>query len=293
MSASRVALVTYAGKPSLTADDQLFQTALQAEGIDARPVHWDAAQAWESFDAVVIRSPWDYYKRFDAYSGWLDRLEAVGARVFNPVALLLWNSSKTYLRQLDDAGILVPPTEWVTRGNTVALAELMRRRHWDEVVVKPVMSATAYHTYRIGPVVSDNDQRTADELCAARDVMIQPYLAEVATAGELSLLFFDSRFSHAVLKRPKQGDFRVQSDFGGTVEPAVPSAQIVAEAGRALAAAPAATLYARVDGCVVGGHFMLMELEVVEPCLFFEYDTAASSRLVTALKRQLVETAAP
>jgi glutathione synthase/RimK-type ligase-like ATP-grasp enzyme len=289
MSAARVALVTYAGEPSLTADDQLFQAALRADGIDAQPVNWDSDQAWESFDAIVIRSPWDYYKRFAEYSRWLDRLEAVSARVFNPTTLLRWNSNKIYLRQLDEAGILVPPTAWVTQGETVALADLMQQRHWEEVVVKPTVSATAYHTYRMGPSVSADDQRKVDELCATRDVMIQPYLSEVASAGELSLLFFDGRFSHAVLKRPKRGDFRVQSDFGGTVEPAVPGAQIVAEAARVLAAAPARTLYARVDGCVVGGHFMLMELEVVEPCLFFKYDSAAASRMVTALKRKLVE----
>ncbi|HWA14817.1 MAG TPA: hypothetical protein VG817_00190, partial [Gemmatimonadales bacterium] len=242
---ARIALVTYSGEPSLTSDDQQFQAALRAEGFEAEPVNWDADEQWASFDAVIIRSPWDYYKRFVAYSAWLDRLEAVGARVFNPVPLLRWNSDKSYLRQLDAAGVLVPPTEWVAAGDSVNLDDLKRRRDWGQVVVKPTVSATAYHTYRLGPQIGTGEQDRVNELCASRDIMIQPYLDEVATAGELSLLFLGGEYSHAVLKRPRVGDFRVQSDFGGTVEPASPSARIVDEAMRVLAAAPHSSLYAR------------------------------------------------
>lgn len=282
-----VALVTYAGAARLTADDQLFQSALAAAGMDPVVVTWDAPARWSDFDAVVIRSPWDYYKRFDEYSAWLDQLEATGARVFNPVPLLRWNSTKRYLRALGESGLLVPPTEWIPQGETIDLTNLMRRRHWEEIVVKPTVSATAYHTYRIGPTVTADEQRQVDELTASREVMIQPYLAEVANAGELSLLFFDGEFSHAVLKRPKSGDFRVQTDFGGTVETITPPAPVIAEAARVLTAAPGRTLYARVDGCLVGGHFMLMELEAVEPCLFFEFDSGAAQRLAIKLRSHL------
>ena len=280
---STVALVTYAGEPALTADDRRLQDALASRGANARAVNWDADEAWDRFDAVIIRSPWDYYKRYEEFSSWLDGLEARGARVYNPVPLLRWNSTKAYLRQLDEAGIVVPPTAWIARGEQVSLRRLMRERHWETVVVKPTISATAYHTYRIGPQVTDEDQAKVDGLTASRDVMIQPYLDEVATAGELSLLFFNGTFSHAVLKRPRSGDFRVQTDFGGSVEPVTPSPQIIREAARVLAAAPAPTLYARVDGCIVGGHFMLMELEAVEPCLFFNYDEGAADRMAACL----------
>lgn len=278
-----VALVTYAGEPELTSDDRRLQTALAARGADARAVNWDATEDWNRFDAIVIRSPWDYYKRYDEFSAWLYRLEASRARVYNPVPLLRWNSTKAYLRQLDDAGVVVPPTVWIARGEQVSLCGLMQERHWETVVVKPTISATAYHTYRIGPLVTDEDQAKVDALTARRDVMVQPYLDEVASAGELSLLFFNGTFSHAVLKRPRTGDFRVQSDFGGSVESITPSPQVIAEAARVLTAAPEPTLYARVDGCIVGGHFMLMELEAVEPCLFFNYDDGAADRMAACL----------
>lgn len=289
MSRPNIALVTYSGEPTLTADDKLLQTALAAEGCDAVAVNWDAAVAWEVFDAIIIRSPWDYYKRYAEFVAWLDRLEAVGARVFNSAALLRWNSEKSYLRQLASAGVNVPPTEWVTQGSRVSLPELMRQRRWEQVVVKPTISATAYHTYRLGPDISAEDQARVDELTASRDVMIQPYLDEVASAGELSLLFFGGEFSHAVLKRPRSGDFRVQSDFGGSVEPVRPSAQVIAEAAQVLAAAPEPTLYARVDGCIVGGHFMLMELEIVEPCLFFIHDRQSAARLAHQVRELLAQ----
>lgn len=287
MTRPAVALVTYAGAPELTDDDRLFQQALLARGLEARPVDWDADVAWTGFDALVIRSPWDYYKRYDAFSAWLARLEQEGVRVYNSAALLRWNSSKAYLRQLESAGITVPPTAWIPAGTPLLLEHLMHERRWDQVVVKPTVSATAYHTYRVGPVVTSEARQQVEVLVAERDVMIQPYLDEVATDGELSLLFLDGTFSHAVLKRPKAGDFRVQSDFGGSVESITPAPHLVEEAARVLAAAPEPTLYARVDGCVVGGHFMLMELEVVEPCLFFEYAPGAADRLADALLARL------
>lgn len=282
-----VALVTYAGEPELTADDRLLQAALGAHGVDASAVDWDADADWTRFDAIVIRSPWDYYKRYDEFTAWLDRLERSGAPVYNPVPLLRWNSTKAYLRQLDESGVAVPPTAWFARGEHLALRRLMQERHWETVVVKPTISATAYHTYRIGPDVSAEDQRKVDDLVASRDVMVQPYLDEVASAGELSLLFFNGTYSHAVLKRPRWGDFRVQTDFGGSVESITPSPLIITEAARVVAAAPAPTLYARVDGCIVGGHFMLMELEAVEPCLFFAYDAGSADGLAAAMMHEM------
>lgn len=283
MKAPRVALVTYAGEPLLTADDQRLRHALASLGADARPVNWDADEAWDSFDAIVIRSPWDYHKRYEEFTAWLGRLESMGASVWNPVPVLRWNSTKDYLRQLEAAGVVVPPTAWIARGERVSLEGLMRERGWETVVVKPTISATAFHTYRIGPAVSAAEQRQVDQLSTHRDVMIQPYLHEVTTAGELSLLFLDGAFSHAVLKRPRAGDFRVQSDFGGSVEPVVPPPQVVAEAGKVLEQIPGRTLYARVDGCIVGDHFMLMELEVVEPSLFLRYEPESAARLAAAI----------
>lgn len=282
-----VALVTYAGLPDLSADDQLLHQALSAGGALPAVVRWDADAEWGAYDAVLIRSPWDYYKRHPQFLAWLDRLEQDGARVFNPVATLRWNADKWYMRDLGRAGVHVTPTAWLTRGSSVSLTTLMTEHQWQAIVVKPTVSATAFETFRVGPTVTPEDQRRVAALLRDRDLMVQPYLPAIALEGEYSLLFFGGEFSHAVLKQPKAGDFRVQNEFGGTVASASVESWLVDQAAVALAAAPEPTLYARVDGCVVEGRFMLMELELVEPCLFFAQDPGAASRFVSALESAL------
>jgi glutathione synthase/RimK-type ligase-like ATP-grasp enzyme len=253
-----VALVTCAAHPRLSPDDRLLLPALAAAGFDAVPRQWDAAgESWEEHAAVVVRSCWDYHLRPAEFHTWLDRLELAGARVLNAVPTLRWNADKRYLRDLEGAGLEVVPTAWVGEGPDATLAELVEERDWRHVVVKPVVSATAYETWRVGPVVTPEDERRFHRLTRRRAVMVQPYLESIEQ-GELSLVFLADRFSHAVLKRPQPGDFRVQTDFGGTVEPVRPAPGVVDDARRVLAAAPGRCLYARVDGCLVGGRTLTL-----------------------------------
>jgi len=285
-----VALVTCAAHPDLSPDDRLLRGALAASGF--RPVarSWDAAgEEWERYDAVVIRSCWDYHHRADEFVAWLDSLERRGARVFNPVPTMRWNARKTYLRDLSAAGVPVLPTAWVAQGEGTGLGEILRDRGWQVVVVKPTISATAFETWRVGPTLNLEDERRFAELVGRREVMIQPYLASIEDAGELSFIFLGGRFSHAVRKRPRPGDFRVQADFGGRVEPVRPSDHLIAQAASTLAAAPVACLYARVDACEVGGDLTLMELELIEPALFFREDPGACGRFIDALREALTD----
>jgi hypothetical protein len=261
-----IALVTCARLPQLTEDDRLLAAALQEGGAEARAVVWaDPTVDWTSFDAIVVRSTWDYHLRIDEFLAWLDQLEACDARVWNPVPLLRWNADKSYLRELDVPRV---PTAFVHRGGDVRAA--MREHGWHCAVVKPNVSATAFETFIID----------AEQPCqlATRDVLVQPFIDEVVRDGEWSLLFFGGVYSHAVLKRARAGDFRVQNDFGGTAEVRDPGAAIVESAARALAAAPP-TLYARVDGVVIAGVFTLMELELIEPVLFLREHPEAAARL--------------
>ena len=270
-----IALVTCSRLPQLTADDQLLAAELQAGGAlrdgaaQVRVVVWDDATVdWPSFDAIVVRSTWDYHLRIDEFLAWLDRLEACGARVWNPAPVLRWNANKSYLRELDVPRV---PTAFVPSGGDVGAA--MREHGWARAVVKPAVSATAFETR----VVEDRQS-----CLSARDVLVQPFVDEVVRDGEWSLLFFGGEYSHAVLKRAKAGDFRVQNDFGGTFETRQPSAAILEGAKRMLAAAPP-TLYARVDGVVIGEVFTLMELELIEPVLFLAEDAEAPARLARAV----------
>jgi glutathione synthase/RimK-type ligase-like ATP-grasp enzyme len=178
----------------------------------------------------------------------------------------------------------VIPTAWVAERDEASLADLAGARGWRHVVVKPSVSATAFETWRAGPIVTGEDEERFRRLTGERPALVQPYLPDIER-GEMSLVFLGGQYSHAVLKRPRAGDFRVQTDFGGTVEPIRPEEHVVAAASRVLAAAPGQTLYARVDLCLVNGRAQLMELELLEPALFFAHEPGAAARFADALVR--------
>src|SRR5215210_4101880 len=266
-----IALVTYAGQPALTADDGLLQSALEARGAQVTPVVWsDPAAPWAEFDAIVVRSCWDYFLRVGEFREWLDHLDVARAMVFNELGVLRWNTEKSYLRDLERCGVPVIPTQWIGAGESESLLDIRRRTGWSELVVKPAISGGAFRTWRASPGAEATDDARIGAMAADAVVMLQPLLDVFADEGEWSLVFVDGAYSHAVLKRPRSGDFRVQIGHGGTFEPVTPTTKVVAQAASALRAAPSshAPLYARVDGCIVDGALLLMELELIEPVLF-------------------------
>jgi len=282
-----VALVTYDARPEPTDDDRLLVDALSARGVSVRAIPWSDPDArWGAFDTVIVRSCWDYFLRADEFHAWLDRLEAGRARVHNDARILRWNADKTYLRELETRGIPVIPTRWIGAGSATSLEELRRETGWGELVVKPTVSGGAHRTWRSAPGAEAVDDARLAELVEAGAVMVQPLVEEIEREGEWSLVYFAGEFSHAVLKRPRSGDFRVQSEHGGTLEPVEPTASVIAAGQRAIAGIPfgdGPPLYARVDGCIVNGGLRLMELEVLEPELFLRCAPEAAGRLAEAL----------
>ncbi len=282
-----VALVTYDARTEVTDDDRLFVDALSARGVSVHAVSWpDPAAQWSSFDAVVVRSPWDYFLRAHEFHQWLDRLERERIPVHNDVRILRWNADKSYLRDVGARGVPVIPTRWLAAGATASLAELRRETGWSELVVKPTVSGGAHRTWRAAPGAESDDEVRLVEMVAEGAVMVQPLIAEIELEGEWSLVFFAGRYSHAVLKRPGTGDFRVQREHGGTLEAAEPAASVIAAAARTIGAIPfgeGPPLYARVDGCIVDGELLLMELEVLEPELFLRCAAESADRLADAL----------
>ena len=286
MSGAVVALATCEAVPDLVQDDRLLIPALAARGIAARPAVWDDdAVAWHEFDAVVIRSCWDYHFKVDRFEAWTRRLEADGIPLLNPPALLRWNARKIYLRDLADRGVAIVPTRFVD-GPGRPLDEILREAGWDQAVVKPVVSASAHETWRArrGDAA---DMERFERLVARMPLMVQPFVEEIARDGEWSLCFFGGRFSHAVLKQARSGDFRVQSDHGGTYTLMPASEGLIEAAAAALAGARAPTVYARVDGAVIDGALHLMELELLEPGLFLLLETAAAGRFADAIAAAL------
>jgi glutathione synthase/RimK-type ligase-like ATP-grasp enzyme len=280
----RVALVTCAAFPDLYEDDLLLSQALEELGISALPAIWsDAAIDWASFAALVIRTPWDYFERAAEFRAWLDARIASGVLMCNAGDILDWNYDKRYLQDLEAAGVPLVPTICIGRGEQADVAALASARGWNEIVVKPTIAGGAYRTYRF--LVEDAAAYTKeiDVTLADRGVLVQPFLSEVLSDGELSLLFFDGVYSHAVRKRPKAGDYRVQFQFGGTTESVEIEPALVAQARACVLAAPSLPVYARVDGVVKDGRFLLMELEVFEPLMFLASHPEAAGRFARAV----------
>ena len=270
-AAVRLALVTCERFPDLAPDDCLALPELAARGVEAEPVVWnDPAVLWERFDAAVVRSTWDYQRDPQRFRGWIDGLRIP---LWNPPHVLRWNLAKTYLLELP-----VPAVPTVLLGER-ELEAVLDERGWEQAVVKPAVSASADFTFRVrrGEPLPD-----LAPLRARGGVLVQPFLPEIQQ-GEWSFVFFGGRFSHALVKRPRSGDFRVQEQFGGLHQATQPAPELLQQAVRALQAAPGPTLYARVDGCVVDGRLLVMELELLEPSLSLSLNAAAPARFADAI----------
>ena len=292
LSQNRVALITYSGVPAITTDDRLLRDALVARGaeVDARP--WDARADWGSYHRIVLRSCWNFHHHPAEFLLWINEVkESHDGSLRNSPALVQWSVDKRYLLDLDARGIAIVPTIWVSAVDGEAapdLDALIAAQGWhDGAVVKPAISATAHQTWLVAPQrASEHQARFAALLASSPSgVMVQPFLPEIRD-GEWSLIFLGGEFSHAVVKRPADGDFRVQNDFGGTVERRDPEPSLIADARAVLHAAAIATdtqvediLYARVDGILRDGKLLLLELEVIEPALFFSHAPGAAARM--------------
>ena len=283
--AGNVGLVTYDKFPDLTDDDRPLIDEFKRVGFQAQPVRWDDMRIrWTDYDALVLRSCWDYHLRSAEFTKWLQHIEHAGVRLWNPYVVVRWNLHKRYLRQLASRGILIPHTVWINRGGHEPLSQIMQKAGWREAMVKPAISASATETWRTTVDGAADGARFA-ELALGNDLLVQEIVPEIAAVGEWSLVFIDGKFSHAAMKRPASGDFRVQSEHGGSAEPARAPKDLVSRGITITDEIPAGWLYARIDGVVTSRGFMLMEVECIEPHLFFSFEPDSRRRLATALAR--------
>ncbi|MFG0325927.1 MAG: RimK family alpha-L-glutamate ligase [Phycisphaerales bacterium JB037] len=297
-----IALATCAHHPGFVAnDDAPVQAAFERRDIAAPLLRWDDPDIdWSSFDAVIIRTTWDYTERPREFLAWCDR---VGERVrlINPPDLVRWNLDKIYLRDLERAGLPIVPTRWLEPAGERSLDAALAATDWREIICKPSVGAGASGLLRARydkPHAEEADRvRThCDALLARGPVLVQPWLPSILDRGETSVVIFEGEVSHAVRKTPAPGDFRVQIEFGGryeVVEPTHEQRRVALgawDAGRARGEA----LYARVDLVEPAPDApAIIELEMVEPELFFPMVDHAADRFTDAVLARLERQAHP
>lgn len=266
-------------QPLITADDQPLADALAVRGVTVTPVPWTELNPDAVIDSppIILRSTWDYHRLPTMFVAWLRALEGSGRRCWNPPAVARDNVDKIYLKSLAAAGIAIPNTRWLDRVDGEAIQRALDEQRWPRAVLKPRIAATAYGTFLV-----DRDSFQSDEdLAPARSsgALLQEFIPEVAERGEVSLIYFDGVFSHAVVKRARRGEFRVQKDFGGSVEATVPTPAMLAFAARVMMQVPKTCIYARIDVVDSSRGPLLMELELIEPELYFLHVPDAADRL--------------
>ena len=282
---TRVAFVTYAEHPLLYKDDRIAADVLRNRGVEVEAVLWDSAAArWEQYDAVVLRSCWEYHLRTAGFLEWIDLMEQKEVPLWNPASVVRENADKRYLKKFASEGVPVVPTVWLEEGSDFDIAEILESQGWEQAVIKPIISMSAYKTWITTAAQATADTALVREMLSSSGVMIQRFVPEIRTCGEWSFIFFMKEYSHGVLKMPKQGDFRVQQDFGGHLSDAAPSPRLIDKAHEIVRAVKEPLLYGRVDMLEAGEELFLMELELIDPVLFFGRDPEAPHRFANAIE---------
>ncbi|WP_441245524.1 ATP-grasp domain-containing protein [Kitasatospora sp. McL0602] len=280
-----VRLVTAAHLPELAPDDQELLHALGRLGVATEVVVWDdPAVDWSLAPVTVIRSVFDYHLRHPEFMAWLDRIEPLTS-VQNAAEIIRWNSHKSYLTRVAEAGFPIIPTEWVRQGETGDLAAILGGRGWETGVVKPAVSASAHETLMVEKADLAEGQAHLDRLAAQGDVLVQPYLHDFTTVGETSVIWLGGEQTHSV-RRPSGMHTSLEVAHVGA--PLAPSREELDFARAVYDWITPAPLYARVDILNTADHgLLLLELELVEPALYLRHSTSIADRFAKAVERLL------
>ena len=269
-------------------EDSLVAEALMRRNFEVLRKDWNSSELdWAEVDVAIFRSTWDYFDRFGEFSKWLEETRDQ-TRFVNPYSLIKWNMDKHYLLDLREKGVQIPATLALKKGNQMSLAEVFHSTDWKEAILKPMVSGAARHTYRLEAGNIEQHGDIYAELIQSEDFMLQEFQQNILQDGEVSMMVFGGKYSHAILKRAKKGDFRVQDDFGGTVHPYTPTVEEIEFAERVALLCEPVPVYARVDLTWDAQRApVLMELELIEPELWFRFAPKAADLMAEALVNYL------
>lgn len=273
--------------------DYLIDEPLNALGWQTDVVSWRDSQVnWSDYQVVIIRSPWDYQDDMENFLNVLTKIEQSTARLENSLAVVKWNINKDYLKCLENDGVTIVPTLWPEAFSASNMAGYFSHFATEQIVLKPRVSANADNTFWLS---KDNYQEKISELQSAfadRELMVQPFMADICQEGEYSLFYFNGELSHTILKTPAKGDFRVQEEHGGGLLAVTPEPALHAAANntmQAISKLHGELLFARIDFVRHQDTFALMEAELIEPSLYFNMDAESPQRFVDAFAVRIAE----
>jgi len=289
-----VAIVSYVSTgayDSNTVDeDKILSQLLTELEIPNEIIPWSAKdEDWTRFSQLLIKSVWDYFDFYPEFLRWIAARKAEGIKVLNDLDTILWNSSKTYLLEIEQKGFPVIAGKLLKKGSKFDGNSIAAQIHSATWVVKPLVSGGAKNTLKIPKESWEKHQEQVNELLLQEDYLVQPFVKEVQEVGEYSLIFFNAKFSHAVLKTPAKADFRVQHYYGGTISVIYPDPLLLESCQKLVDEFGSKSLYVRVDGVLIDGVFHLMELEMIEPYLFLALADQAIPNYKAALEARLTK----
>lgn len=287
-----IAIVSYVSIGSYDSntvdEDKILSSILTELKMQHEIVPWSDKQVdWSKYETLLIKSTWDYFDYYHEFLNWINHVKNLNINVLNNLDTILWNSTKGYLAEIKEKGFPVISGFTLKKGTKISFDEIHKSLGSGDWVLKPMVSGGAKNTMKIPSSQWDMFEGKIQQLTQDEDFLIQPYVKEVAEVGEYSLLFFNGEFSHAVLKTPASGDFRVQHYFGGAIKSISPSSKMRNAAKTLVDQFASDSLYARVDGVEINGEFYLMELELIEPYLFLDSNPAAILNYKNALIQRL------
>ncbi|MDB4533373.1 hypothetical protein N9242_00770 [Vicingaceae bacterium] len=269
-------------------EDKLIIEALKAKGLKVFRTNWDNPDFdFTSTKCVLFRAIWDYFDRYPEFSKWLGEVSQK-TKLINPAEQIVWNIDKHYLADLESEGINIVKTNFVEIGDNRTLKQAISDSGWDHVILKPAVSGGARHTYKIKPGESDQHEAIFKELITEEAMLIQPFLNNIMDKGEVSFMVFGGKYSHAVLKKAKAGDFRVQDDHGGTLHPYKASTEEIEFVQNVMAKCKTVPVYGRVDVTWDNdNNLALVELEIIEPELWFREASKSPEMFADAVVEHL------
>ena len=283
--AGTIVLATSRESPDLTVSDRLYADALERRGYSAIGAPWEGPRdAFAGAAAVVIRATWGYYRTLQAFREWTEAM-ARTTRLFNSIDLIHWNLRKDYVGKLETAGIRVPRSH-IVACDAAVIEEVFVEEGWDRAVVKPATGASGHSVELLQRATLAGQVASLSPEARASGVVVQEFLPEIAE-GELSLVYFDGAFSHAIRKRPPPGEFRSNSRYSPTRTAETPPKAVTEQGAACLAVLPEMPLYARIDGVMRGDTLIVIEVEVLEPALFMEFDPPSAERFAAATVKRL------